>query len=320
MSAAPSISIVIPAHNAAPFLGATLESIRAQTVTDWECIIVDDGSTDTTAAIAQRYAELDPRIRTIRQGQTGASAARNRGFRETHPAAQFVAFMDSDDLWLPDALALLREELERYPDAPAAHGLAELIDEQGRPHEPGTFPEFGRGRLGCKNRQIVRWPETEPTTFATLVISNRVFPQGLLLIRPEYFRRVKGFDEEVRLVEDWDMLLRLSRLGDIRFVNRVILQYRRHCGNISNESYRANRDAARMMHHRIFFAAENDERQKQLLRTTWRAWQSYLAQETCRKIREDLQHGRVLHAPRRVAQLYVQLHRYLRGYPTLSGL
>lgn len=320
MSDTPSISIVVPARNAERFLAATLESVRAQSVADWECVIVDDGSTDGTAALAQRFGEMDRRIRTIRQPPTGASAARNRGYREIHPASQFVAFMDSDDVWLRDALALLRDELERHPEAPAAHGLAELIDEHGQPHEPGTFPEFGRERLGCKDRHIVRWPETEPTTFATLLIGNRVFPQGLLLIRSGHFARVGGFDEKVRLVEDWDMLLRLSRLGDLRFVNRVILHYRRHRGNISNENHRANREAARMMHHRIFFAAENDERQKQLLRTTWRAWQSYLAQETCRKMREDLQHGRLLHAPRRFAELYVQLHRYLRGYPTLHGI
>lgn len=320
MNPTPCISIVIPAHNAEIFLAATLDSVRVQSAQDWECIVVDDGSTDATAAIAQRYADMDRRIRTIHQPQTGASAARNRGHREIAPGSQFIAFMDSDDIWLPDALAVLREELESHPESPAAHGLAELIDEHGRPHEPGTFPEFGRCRLGCKDSRIVKWPESEPTTFATLLISNRVFPQGLLLMRAAQFARAGGFDEKVRLVEDWDMLLRLSRLGDIRFVNRVILHYRRHRGNMSVESHRANREAARMMHHRIFFAAENDERQKLLLQRTWRAWQSYLAQETCRKMREDLQHGRLLHAPRRVAQLYVQLHRYLRGYPTLHGI
>ncbi len=320
MNRLPSISIVVPAHNAEQFLGKTLESIRAQSLQDWECIIVNDGSSDGTGEIARRHAEMDGRFRTLRQPQRGASAARNHGFTEVHPASHYVAFMDSDDLWLRDTLAILRDELERHPESPGAHGLAELIDEQDQPHEPGRFPEFGRCRLGCKGHRIVEWPVTEPTTFATLLISNRVFPQGLILMRSAQFARTGGFDESVRLVEDWDMLLRLSRLGDIRFVDRVILHYRRHLGNISTLDHRANRNAARMMHHRIFFAAENDERQRQLLRKTWRAWQSYLAHETWHEMRRELRHGELRHAPWRVAQLYVQFHRYLRGYPTLRGI
>lgn len=320
MNAIPSIGIIVPAHNAAPFLAAALDSIRAQTASDWTCIVVDDGSTDASAEIVQRYVAQDSRFRFLSQPHTGAAAARNRGLREIAPAVPLIAFMDSDDIWLPDALTVLRDELERHPESPAAHALAELIDENGRPCEPGTFPEFGRCRLGCKDRQIVRWPENDPTTFATLIVGNRVFPPGLVLHRSAPLVKTGGFDEKLRLTDDWDLLIRVSRLGDIRFVNRVILHYRRHYGNISNEDYLANREAARMMHHRIFFAAENDERQKQLLRTTWRAWQSYLAQDTCRRMREDLQQGRLLHTPRRLAQLYVQLHRYLRGYPTLRGI
>jgi len=320
MNRPPALSIVVPARNAERFLAATLESIRAQTVQDWECIVVDDGSTDGTAAIARRQAAEDARFRVIGQPQAGASEARNRGSREITSQAEYLTFMDSDDLWLPDALAILRGELARHPESPGVHGLAEQIDEAGRPHEPGAFPDFGRGRLGCRGRRIVAWPRSEPTTFATLLIGNRVFPQGLLLMRRAHFVQAGGYDASVRLVEDWDMLLRLSRLGDIRFVDRVILHYRRHAGNMSTENYRANREAARMMHHRIFFARENDERQQALLRVTWRAWQAYLAQQTWREMRHDLRQGRLDRAPRGLAHLYVQLHRYLRGYPTLHGL
>jgi glycosyltransferase involved in cell wall biosynthesis len=320
MNRAPSISIVVPAHNSGSFLSATLTSIQAQSVQDWECVVVDDGSADDTAQIAERHAETDSRIRVIRQPKSGASAARNRGFAEIDPASIYITFMDSDDIWLPDALNILREELERHPDAPGVHGLAELIDENGQPRDEGKFPAFGRSRLGYDGQRIVEWPVSEPTTFATLLVSNRVFPQGLLLMRKMLFAQSGQFDVNVRLVEDWDMLLRLSRLGDIRFVDRVILYYRRHRGNMSTADHHANREAARMMHHRIFFAVENDERQRQLLRKTWRAWQSYLARETWRQMRHEVGCGRLHHAPWRVAQLFLQLHRYVRGYPTLNGL
>lgn len=320
MNSSPSITIVIPAHNAAGFLPSTLQSIVGQTVQDWECIIVDDGSDDRTAEVAEAHSRTDPRIRCIRQPRSGASAARNRGFAEAAASCHYIAFMDSDDVWLPEALQVLREELERYPEAPGVHGLAELIDEEGHPRNEGEFSKFGRSRLGYRNEQIVEWPVSEPTCFATLLVSNRVFPQGLLLMRKAHFEKAGRFDVNVSLVEDWDMLLRLSRHGDIRFLNRVILHYRRHRGNMSTASHRANREAARMMHHRIFFAAENDERQRQLVRKTWRAWQSYLARDTWRSLRREVKEGQLHRAPRRFAQLYVQLHRYLRGYPTLKGL
>lgn len=139
-------------------------------------------------------------------------------------------------------------------------------------------------------------------------------------MRKSHFDNAGRFDVNVSLVEDWDMLLRLSRFGDIRFINQVILHYRRHRSNMSTASHCANREAARMMHHRIFFAVENDERQQQLVRKTWRAWQSYLARDTWRSLRTELQGGKLHRAPRRFAQLYVQFHRYMRGYPTLKGL
>ena len=75
-----------------------------------------------------------------------------------------------------------------------------------------------------------------------------------------------------------------------------------------------------MMHHRIFFAPENDKEQKEILRKTWRAWQSYLARETWRELQRHLRRAHLHPTLRKVAQLYVQLHRYLRGYPTLNGL
>ena len=101
----PAISIVIPAYNHGRFLEDTLRSIQRQSFRHWECIVVDDGSTDGTSAIAQRYAAEDGRVRTVRIENGGESAARNHGYRLTSPESEFVTFMDSDDIWLPHALA-----------------------------------------------------------------------------------------------------------------------------------------------------------------------------------------------------------------------
>ena len=320
MNRQPTISIVIPAHNAGQFLSATLESILAQTVQDWECIVVNDGSTDDTAEIAARHARSDARIRTLSQAKSGASAARNRGFAEMSASSSYVTFMDSDDVWLPDALEALRNEIEAHPDAPAVHGLAEFIDENGQPKDAGAFADFGRKRLGFDNSRIVEWPESRPTSFETLLWVNRVFPQGLLLTRKSFFEKAGLFDVSLRLVEDWDMLLRLSRHGDIRFLNRVILLYRRHSHNTSVENHQANREAARRMHYIAYFSEENAPHQRQLVKASWRAWQVFQAKETLYTMKSQLLHGKLLGTGAHLSKLYVQMHRYLRGHPTLRGI
>lgn len=93
------VSVVIPAHNAAETLDETLRSVRSQTNQELEIIVVDDGSTDCTAAIAERHAVVDGRVRVIRQDNAGVAAARNAGWRSA--ASDLIAFVDADDLWAP---------------------------------------------------------------------------------------------------------------------------------------------------------------------------------------------------------------------------
>ena len=100
----PLISIIVPVHGREELIAATLQSIQDQTLRDWECIIVDDGSPDGTGSVAKRYEAGDSRFRVITQPKSGSSAARNRGFAASNPGSKFVSFMDSDDVWLPDAL------------------------------------------------------------------------------------------------------------------------------------------------------------------------------------------------------------------------
>jgi len=102
-TAAPAVSIVTPAYNAARFVAETIASAQAQTMPDWEMIVVDDRSTDDTAAIVERIAAADPRVRLVRQpANAGPAEARNAAL--DHARARFVAFLDSDDLWLPEKL------------------------------------------------------------------------------------------------------------------------------------------------------------------------------------------------------------------------
>ena len=127
----PTVSVITPAHDAARFLDETIRSVRAQTLTDWEMIIVDDDSGDETREIAGRWASSDPRIRLVRQSpRQGPGAARNRALAEAR--GRYVAFLDSDDLWRTEKLevqvAFMRETGAQFSFA----GYS-IIDERGKP-------------------------------------------------------------------------------------------------------------------------------------------------------------------------------------------
>src|SRR5579883_1725222 len=109
------VSVVIPTYNGEKYLAQTIESVLAQTLRDWELIIVDDGSQDNSPGIACDYAREEPRIRVVRQSNQGIAGARNRGLAESRPDAEFVAYLDHDDLWMPDALEAMVAAAERCP-------------------------------------------------------------------------------------------------------------------------------------------------------------------------------------------------------------
>ncbi len=315
----PRISIVVSAYNRAGFLSATLESIRAQTVEDWECIVVDDGSTDQTRAVAKTPAEADARFRVVFQENRGPAAARNRGFAEIAAGSEYVTFMDSDDIWLPDALETLSNELEKFPHAVGAHGLANHIDENGLPLEYG-FAEFGRTRFAYDSGEALKADVSQPTGFGMLAWENRVYPPGVLLARRRFYERTGPFDSALGRMDDWDMLVRLSRYGDLRFVNKAVLSYRLHGGNFSGTDPRQTQRVVRAIHYKTFFSPENTDAHRQALRKGWRALQGVHARERWRLFRKTLAKGRYFEAVTVLAGMYVQLHRYLRGCPARRGI
>lgn len=107
----PVVSIIIPAYNQSRWIESTLESVQAQSMRDWECIVVNDGSTDNTDQLVRECAAADDRIVLLRQENTGVSAARNRGLE--HVRGRFILFLDGDDLLLPNKLAFQVDELEK---------------------------------------------------------------------------------------------------------------------------------------------------------------------------------------------------------------
>ncbi len=234
------INVVTPVRNGARFLPQTISSVLAQTRPDWNWIIVDDGSTDATLDIACRAAVSDSRIRVIPQANAGVSASRNRGYAAADPDAEFIIFLDADDLWEPNTLDVLTQALDTHPDVLAAHGLSVAIDADGQPVEPGILEQHQRERWGIDNGRLALWPPDKPTAFAVEAVTERIITPGTVLLRRSALvelckaEDVSGpFDPRLSLWEDWDLWLRLTRLGGMQFVDQPVLRYRRHDSNLS---------------------------------------------------------------------------------------
>ncbi len=215
----PDVSVIVPVFNGAATIARTLESLRCQTYTDWELIVVDDGSTDETV---DRVARIrDARIRLITSTRSGRARARNRGLAQAR--GRFVGFCDADDLWTPDKLERQVEALRLHPDAGAAYTWTAFIDERDR------FLFAKRGSLRQGN------------VYADLLATFFLASGSNVLARRHCLDVVGGFDERLTSVEDWELWLRVARCWPFVVVPRHQTLYRLTVGSASGavEEYQA---------------------------------------------------------------------------------
>ncbi len=204
------VAVVIPAYQAEPWIAGTVASVRAQTHAAIDLVVVDDGSTDGTAHAAQAAG-----ARVLRQPNAGPAAARNFGVAATH--APLLAFLDADDRWLPGKLSA---QLPAFAD-PAV--VACCCD---------AFLVRDGARAGrCNERRVV----PARLRYADLLAQNPVVASSAV-VRRDAFTRAGGFDPapELFAVEDYDLWLRLARLGPIAYVGEPLLEYRRHAGSLGD--------------------------------------------------------------------------------------
>jgi GT2 family glycosyltransferase len=213
----PSVSVIVPAYNAAPFIGATLGSICAQTYADFEIIVVNDGSSDTEA-LERAVAPYIGRIVYLTQPNGGAGAARNRGVKAA--TGEFLAFLDADDLWRRD---FLREQMS-------------FLDEGGYDLVYADALLFGDDAFAGR-RFMDSSPSTGAVTFISLVEATcNVITSGVLARR----HRVEAagmFDEDKSISEDFDLWLRMARNGArIGYNRRILLDHRVRKGSMSSDA------------------------------------------------------------------------------------
>lgn len=214
----PRVSVITPAYNAARFLGEMIESVRRQTFQDWELVIVDDGSTDDTVAVIERFA-ADRRIRLLRQPNAGPSAARNHGMRAAR--GSFFAFLDSDDQWLP---TFLEHQLGVFDAHPETALVTTTAYDLGGPHD-------GQSR---------RRPASDyPVLTLEDIIRNDSAVFIMTVFRREVFERIGGLDEAQWTSEDYDFWIRAALAGfAFRVSTQPLALYRRHEGSLSSDNAR----------------------------------------------------------------------------------
>jgi len=241
-----SVLVVVPAHEAAAHLAATIDSVRAQTRTDWRLVVVDDGSRDTTGTIAAGFAARDARITCTAQPNAGVAAARNRGLLAAGPDVTHYLFLDHDDVLEPDALAVLGAALDADPAAVGVHGLMRCVDVAGSPVEAASLERWQRERVAIEDGRVVPWPSDRPTTFRALALGNRILTMGQSLLRRDPVDAAGGFDPATVPADDYDLYLRLLAGGHLAFVARVVVAWRLHERNVSHDRQRMEAATARV--------------------------------------------------------------------------
>lgn len=202
------VSVVIPAYNSSAWIAQTLESVLAQDYHNFEVIVIDDGSTDDTCEVVQRY----PVVRLVRKENGGTATARNRGIQEA--TGEYVAFVDADDLWLPEKLSRQMRVIETfavewvYSDAYAFN------------HSTGKrLYRFGDVHRGLYRGDVL-----------VKLFIDCFIPSATPVIHRKVFEQVGLFNEssEVKNREDWEMWLRIARFYPVAYVDEPLAHYRVH--------------------------------------------------------------------------------------------
>ena len=239
----PHITIVVTAYNVAAYLPATLQSVVDQSFQRWEMIIVDDGSDkDETPALIDAWEKRDPRIRALHLKNGVVSRARNHGLRLSSPMAQFVIFLDGDDVLTSGALDILVGSLEKHPEVSGVHGRAQLIDMHGVPFDDGRRDR----RLMLKENKAVQAPPSAYSDLSMFVVENCISAPGLMLARKEAVLAIGGFDEDLKSAEDYDCWFRLVRGARFLAIETTTLLYRRHPGSKSKRTFLVRTNLARL--------------------------------------------------------------------------
>jgi glycosyltransferase involved in cell wall biosynthesis len=227
----PQVSVVMAAKNYGQFLAEAVESVLAQTVDNWELLIIDDGSTDHTQTVVLPYL-CDRRIRVVPSDRLGQPRAKNLGVRLS--SGEFVAFLDADDAWLPTKLEQQLAVFTRQPAVGVCFTKRTLMNDQSEPVPGNDPPSPPRGRV-----------------LEAMFLRNFVCFSSAV-VRRSVFDHVGGFDPEWDLSIDYDLWLRVARFHEFEYVDEPLVRYRTGHGNLSKKLADRVATAEAIMNRAVF--------------------------------------------------------------------
>jgi len=210
----PKVSVIIPTYQYAHFVGQAVESVLAQTYKNYEIILVDDGSTDNTSEVLSNFGDQISVI--YHRENRGLSAARNAGIRVSK--GKYVAFLDADDVWMPNKLRLQVKLLDQNSDV-------------GLVFSDMTY--FGK-RCGSKKRAFQEVSPSSGKVFKDLFVKDFI-PMPTVIVRKICFEKVGLFDESLTSCEDHDMWVRIAKFFKVDYVDAPLAKYRLHERNMSKK-------------------------------------------------------------------------------------
>jgi glycosyltransferase involved in cell wall biosynthesis len=212
---APTVSVIIPAYNCERYVREAIESVLAQTYTDYEVIVVNDAATDGTAALLSEY-EKAGKVRVVtHERNRGLAATRNTGIR--HSRGRFVTFLDADDVWRPEKLQYHMSILEQHPEVM-------LVSNNGLRFADGEAVEFP---------PLPEVPELRPVSWRRLVMGSCPLSGSNATVRRECLDEVGLFDEELRAAEDRDLWMRIARRFGVMEASGFLHGYRQHRASLT---------------------------------------------------------------------------------------
>jgi glycosyltransferase involved in cell wall biosynthesis len=242
MQIMPKVSVIIPTYNAQEYLSETLDSVLSQTYSHFEVIVVDDGSKDQTISIVEEYRMKYPeKVKLIQKENGGPASARNVGIKAA--VGEYIAFIDADDLWLPEKL---EKQVRYFESQPLQVGLVytntKKFDKDGVWTLPGKY---------CK-KHVNGWIYKD-------LIRDNVIHNLSVMARKRCFDVVGFLDESIEINEDYDMWLRIAMRFKISFIDEVLALYREHPQGRSKELEKTWIRAIGVYDKHLKMAADNDE-------------------------------------------------------------
>lgn len=218
------VSVIIPTYNSSQFLREAVQSVLQQTFADFEIIVIDDGSTDNTAEMMQQF---EGKVIYIYQKNQGVSAARNNGIKASK--GKYVAFLDSDDVWLPTKLEKQIKAIHQNPTKKVCYTEYFSVSQEMRPKD--------LRRIRSENYVLQD----------LLLLGNVVGPPSAVIAERDIFDQIGDFDESLSLSADWDMWIRMACATEFVFLNEPLIKYRLHNSNMSKNVKLLEEDTIRLL-------------------------------------------------------------------------